>query len=196
MTLLTLTLIMFLIMDPVGHIKSFINSVKHIDPRRQNYIIGREMCIALAFMLAFAALGEYIFSVLAISHTTVYLASGLILFLIAIKIIFPNPSENDIPPAIDEPFIVPMAIPMIAGPALLATIMLYAETEEQVWPLVAAIVIAWILSSIILLNSKRILNLLGSSGVTACEKLMGMVLVLIAVQRFAAGVLLLLKVGQ
>lgn len=191
MTLLTLTLILFLIMDPIGHVKSFLKCLQGIDPKRQTYIIWREMFIALAFMLAFAALGEVIFDVLAISNTTVYLASGLILFLIAIKIIFPRPDAEEVQPLEGEPFIVPMAIPMVAGPALLATIMLYSETEVLIWPMIVAIFIAWFASSIILINSKRIIGLLGTSGITACEKLMGMVLVLISVQRFAAGVIML-----
>lgn len=195
MSLLTLTLIMFLIMDPIGHVKSFLACLEGVSPKRQNFIIWREMFIALGFMLAFAGLGEFIFNLLAISNTTVYLASGLILFLVAIKIIFPHPDDEDIQVPAGEPFIVPMAIPMVAGPALLATIMLYSETEEHVMPMVIAICIAWLLCSIILLNSRRILGLLGTSGVTACEKLMGMVLVLISVQRFAEGVLLLFNKG-
>jgi multiple antibiotic resistance protein len=196
MTLLTLTLIMFLIMDPIGHVKSFLAALEGVDPKRQHHIIWREMGIALCFMLAFAGLGEFIFSLLTISNTTVYLASGLILFLVAIKIIFPHPDAEETQMPSGEPFIVPLAIPMIAGPALLATIMLYSETEEFVWPMIAAICIAWLASCAILINSKKIINLLGSSGVTACERLMGMVLVLISVQRFAEGVLLLFKTGQ
>ncbi|MBS0634895.1 MAG: antibiotic transporter [Verrucomicrobia bacterium] len=190
MTLLTLTLILFLIMDPIGHVKAFLRCLEGIEPRRQTYIIWREMFIALAFMLGFAALGEVIFSVLAISNTTVYLASGLILFLVAIKIIFPHP-DDEVQNMEGEPFIVPMAIPLVAGPALLATIMLYAETEVFIMPMIGAILIAWLASSIILINSKRIIGLLGTSGITACEKLMGMVLVLISVQRLAAGVIML-----
>lgn len=190
MTLLTLTLILFLIMDPIGHVKAFLRCLEGIEPKRQTYIIWREMFIALAFMLGFAALGEVIFSVLAISNTTVYLASGLILFLVAIKIIFPHP-DDEVQPMEGEPFIVPMAIPLIAGPALLATIMLYSETEAYIMPMIGAILIAWFASSIILINSKRIVGLLGTSGITACEKLMGMVLVLISVQRLAAGVIML-----
>lgn len=195
MSLLTLTLVMFLIMDPIGHVKSFLSCLEGVSPKRQNFIIWREMCIALLFMLVFAGLGEFIFKLLSISNTTVYLASGLILFLVAIKIIFPHPDAEDIQVPTGEPFIVPMAIPMVAGPALLATIMLYSETEEHVMPMILAICIAWLACSLILINSRRILAILGTSGVTACEKLMGMVLVLIAVQRFAEGVLLLFNKG-
>ncbi len=195
MTLVTLTLILFLIMDPVGHIKGFIECLKHIEPKRQKFIIWREMFIALGFMLAFNLLGEFIFNLLAISDTTVYLASGLILFIIAIKIIFGNTEREDTNGLTGEPFVVPLAVPMIAGPALLATIMLYADTETRMWPMLVAILLAWLASSIILINSRRILGLLGSSGITACEKLMGMVLVLISVQRLSEGILLLFKHG-
>ncbi len=191
MTLLTLTLILFLIMDPIGHVKGFLHCLKGIKPKRRIFIIFREMVIALGFMLAFNFLGEILFNLLAISKSTIYLTSGLILFLVAIKIIFPTTDLEDLPMPPGEPFIVPMAIPMIAGPALLATIMLYAATEVSILTMVVAIVLAWVASCFILLNSERILGLLGTSGVTACEKLMGMVLVLISVQRVAAGVILL-----
>ncbi len=191
MTLLTLTLILFLIMDPIGHVKAFIKCLEGVQPKRQQFIIWREMFIALGFMLVFNAIGEWLSELLAISETTVYLASGLILFIVAIKIIFPSSDPDELQVPEGEPFIVPMAIPMVAGPALLATIMLYAESETRIMPMLFAIIFAWIASCIILINSKRILALLGSSGVTACEKLMGMVLVLISVQRLAAGILLL-----
>lgn len=191
MSLLTLTLVLFLIMDPVGHIKTFIATLEGIDPKRQKYIIFREMLIALGVTLFFNFLGEYIFEVLAISDVTVYLASGVILFLVAIKIIFSRPDSEEAPLPPGEPVIFPLAVPMIAGPALLATVMLYAQSETKVWPLLGAIFISWLASAIILVNAKTILKLLGTGGLTACEKLMGMVLVLLAVQRFASGVLLL-----
>ena len=191
MSLLTLTLILFLIMDPLGRIKGFINCVKHIEPKAQKRVIRREMLIALAFMLAFNFLGEYIFDVLQISETTLYLTSGLILFLAAVNIIFPSRIKEELKIPKEEPFIVPMAIPMIASPALLATIMLYAKTEPTLMPMVLAVIIAWFISSLILINSQKLLNVIGTSGITACERLMGLILVLLSVQRFAEGVILL-----
>ena len=193
MTLLTLTTVLFLIMDPLGQLKSFIQCFEGIDPKRQKFILFRELFIALGFILLFNYIGEFIFSLLQISEVTVYLSSGIILFLCSIKILFPGRNDELPPRPLGEPFLVPIAIPMIAGPALLATVMLYAETVESKMLMLLAIFISWSLTAIIHFYSKQIVRLLGSSGLTACEKLMGMVLVLLSVQRFFEGILLIAK---
>lgn len=193
MTLLTLTAILFLIMDPVGRLKAFLQHLGGIPQQRQRSIIIREFVIALAVILFFNFVGEYIFNFLDISDVTVYLASGIILFLVSIKILFPRSDDSEMQKPAGEPLLVPLAIPMIASPALLATVMLFAQTETSVVSMITAILIAWALSVAILLSSKQLIWLLGSSGVTACEKLMGMVLVLLSVQRFMEGVLLFYK---
>lgn len=189
MNLLSLTLALFLIMDPVGSIKSFLRCLEGIPQRRRQFIILREMLIALVFMLFFSALGEYIFKLLQVSDTTVYLSSGIILFITAIGILFPKPNSPE-PNKLDgEPFLVPLAVPVIAGPALLATIMLYAQTEPSPWIMIFAIFIAWGISAIILLTSRHLIRILTPNGLTACEKLMGMVLILLAVDRLLQGVI-------
>lgn len=194
MPLLTLSLILFLIMDPLGHVKAFVKALEGIEPKRQKMIIWRELFIALGVSLFFNFVGEWIFILLKISDVTVYLSSGIILFLVAIKILFPRP-QDEREPIEGEPFIVPFAIPMIAGPGLLATIMLYAQSEPKWSTSFFAIIIAWAVASMIMVNSKNLLRLLGTRGLTACERLMGMVLVLLAVQRFLQGILLLYTSG-
>lgn len=195
MPLITLSLILFLIIDPLGHVKAFAQALEGIEPKRQKMIIWRELFIALGVSLFFNFVGEWIFILLKISDVTVYLSSGIILFLVAIKILFPRPQdEREVIEG--EPFIVPFAIPMIAGPGLLATIMLYAQSEPEWTTSFFAIIIAWAIASLIMINSKNLLRLLGTSGLTACERLMGMVLVLLAVQRFLQGILLLCTSGS
>ncbi|MBS0656441.1 MAG: antibiotic transporter [Verrucomicrobia bacterium] len=199
MTLLTLALVLFLIMDPVGRINAFLNTLGGIEHKRQKIIIIRELLIGLAVMIFFSFVGDHIFSILEISNVTVFLTSGIILFLGSIKILFPSADEIEAQKLEyskknrEEPFLVPLAIPMIAGPALLATIMLYSGSEESISTMLSAIVLAWVAAAIILIYSKSLLRLLGSSGLAACEKLMGMVLVLLSVQRFMEGVILLCK---
>src|SRR5262245_38750432 len=139
MSLLTLTAVLFLIMDPMGRIKAFLQCLEGISPKRERYIIIREFLIALAVILLFNCVGEYIFELLDISDVTVYLASGIILFLASIKILFPRPEDQDIQRPEGEPLLVPLAIPMIASPALLATVMLYAESVESVSLMIIAI---------------------------------------------------------
>ncbi len=190
MPFMTLTLILFLIMDPIGNVSSFLTMVKGIEPKRQKFIVIREMLFALCFMLFFNFFGEFIFSLLQISETTVKIASGVILFIVSVQILFPQLHGIREGIAEGEPFIIPLAIPLIAGPSLLATIMLYARTEASISKMLFAIFIAWVLASLVLLSAGPLQRLLGRSGLMACEKLMGMVLVLLAVQRFLDGVTL------
>ncbi|CAF23407.1 MarC family protein [Candidatus Protochlamydia amoebophila] len=190
MNIFNIALVLFFIMDPIGNISSYQTMVKELDRRHQSKIIFREMLIALVAMIFFNYIGEFIFDFLDLSETTVRLSSGIILFLIAIKILF---TANDSPRANlpqGEPFIFPLAIPLIAGPGLMATIMLYAHLEPYQSIMLASILIAWTLSVIILYFSKKIKSFLGESGLMASERMIGMVLVLIAVQRFLEGILL------
>jgi multiple antibiotic resistance protein len=176
-------------MDPLGHVKPFISYLEDLPARRQKIIIFREMVIALIVILFFNFVGDHIFHLLQITQVTVYISSAIILFLVAIKILFSRDNLWEKKKAGDEPYLVPLAIPMIAGPALLATVMLYAATEKEIHML-TAIMISWILSSIILLSSRTLVRLFGQSGLTACEKLMGMILVLLSIQRFLEGIVL------
>ena len=188
MSLLTISLVLFLIMDPIGNVSSFLKMVRGIDPKKQSAIVLREMLIALLVMLLFNFAGEYIFHWLQVSEATVRLSSGVILFLVSVQILFPklNGIRESVPE--EEPFIIPLAIPLITGPSLLATIMLYARIVESVPVMLFAILIAWSASVAILLSSRLLFRSLGVNGLMACEKLMGMVLVLLAVQRFLDGV--------
>lgn len=190
MSLFSITLVLFLIMDPVGNISTYQSLVKELPPKRQNLIILREMVIALAVMLFFNYLGDFIFDYLQLSETALRLSSGVILFLIAIKILFTTPDSlrSNLPRG--EPFIFPVAVPLIAGPGLMATLMLYSHLEPSNWKMLIAILMAWGISVAILLFSGKIQKVLGNNGLMASERLIGMALVLISVQRFLEGLLL------
>ena len=188
MNLFTLTIILFLIMDPVGNISSFLSLLKDFPKEKRRKIIIREMLIALAAMLVFNFLGEYIFYILEISDTTVKLASGAILFLMAVKILFPSVDSLRANLPTGEPFITPLAIPLIAGPSLLATVMLFARLEPSQTTMLSAIFISWALAVSVLLMGSRLQRVIGSNGLMACERLMGMVLIMLAIQRFAEGI--------
>jgi multiple antibiotic resistance protein len=188
MTLFTLTLTLFLIMNPLGNMKHFLTLLEGLKARRQFYVIAREMLIALVTMFIFSFFGEGIAAAFHLTQTAIFITSGLILFLTAIKILFS--SKEDYIPKFrgEEPFLVPIAIPIIASPALLATIMLFSQTEPLVWPMIVSILIAWGISILLLLASGPILKIIGQNGLTAIERLMGMILVLVSVQRFMEGV--------
>jgi multiple antibiotic resistance protein len=187
MNLFTLTVILFLIMDPVGNISSFLGLTKDIPPAKRRTILIREMLIALGAMILFYFIGEYIFSVLEISETTLRLASGAILFLVAIKILFPSTDSLRANLPAGEPFITPLAVPLIAGPSLLATVMLFAHLVPNHFTMLGAILIAWFFAVVVLLSGSTLQRFIGTNGLMAAERLMGMVLVMLAIQRFLEG---------
>lgn len=186
-SLLSIAVVLFLIIDPIGTIGAYLALMRDVPPNRKLLVLLRELGFALIAMLAFNYLGEYIFDLLEISPTTVRLASGTILFLIAIRILFPGKHglRTDLPPG--EPFLVPLAIPFIAGPALLATIMLYAHMEASEPIMLAAILLSTFAAGVVFYIAPFLYRYLGNNGLVALEKLMGMVLILLAIQRFADG---------
>jgi multiple antibiotic resistance protein len=190
MSFFSIALVLFLIMDPIGNISSYLSLTKEIEQKKHRKVVIREMLIALGAMIFFNYLGEFIFDLLELSETTVRLSSGVILFLIAIKILFTSSDSIRANLPKGEPFIFPLAIPLIAGPALLATIMLYAHIEPYQSVMLGSILIAWLASILILYFSPTIKRVLGQNGLMACERLIGMVLVLMAVQRLLEGIIL------
>ena len=188
MSLITVSLVLFLIMDPIGNISTYLKMVEGIDPKRQRMIVIREMLIALLIMLFFNFLGEWIFYIFQFSEATVRISSGVILFLIALQILFPTLNAMRSKIGKGEPFITPLAIPLIAGPSLLATIMLYAHLEESKSLMLGAIAISWIAAVLVLLLANPLNHIFGKNGLLAGEKLMGMILVMLAIQRFLDGI--------
>lgn len=188
MTLFSIAIILFLLMDPIGNISSFISQLQDVDPKRRQLVVLREMLIALVVMVLFNYLGEALFAILQVSPTTVRLTSGVILFLVAIKILFPTTDSLRANLPRGEPFITPLAIPLTAGPSLLATIMLFSSLESSQLVMLIAILSAWVVSLLILLAGPKLQKLIGNNGLMACERLTGMILVLLAIQRFLEGI--------
>ena len=180
---------LFLIMDPLGNLPVFLSILRHIDPKRRRKVMMRELLFSLAIMMAFLFAGQQILNFLNLRQEAVSIAGGIILFLIAIKMIFPSEGGVTGLAAGEEPFLVPMAIPMIAGPSILASLLLLANQEPTRmtdWSL--ALLMAWGASAVILMFYEVFNKLLGERGLTAVERLMGMLLVMIAVQMLLDGV--------
>jgi len=193
--LFSAAVLLVLIMDPLGNLPFFMSVLKHIDPKRRRVIIIRELLIALVIMLLFLFTGEKMLAFLNLRAETVSISGGIILFLIAIKMIFPSPeSTTSGLPAGEEPFLVPLAIPLLAGPSLLATLMLMShQYPGNMGMLIIALSIAWGITAAILMMSGLFLRLLGSKGVNALERLMGLILIMIATQMFLDGIRAYLK---
>ncbi|WP_338560171.1 YhgN family NAAT transporter [Erwinia sp. E_sp_B04_7] len=194
--MISATILLLLIMDPLGNLPIFMSVLKHLEPKRRRRVVMREMLIALAIMLLFLFAGEKILAFLNLRTETVSISGGIILFLIAIKMIFPShESSSSGLPAGEEPFLVPLAIPLVAGPSLLATLMLLShQYPNQIGHLAGALLIAWGATVVILLLSGVFLKLLGEKGVDALERLMGLILIMLATQMFLDGIRAYLKI--
>ncbi|KGI78746.1 YhgN family NAAT transporter [Oleiagrimonas soli] len=190
MTPLSAGLLLFLIMDPLGNIPFFLSLLKHVPPQRRRWVVIRELLIALAVLAAFLVGGQYILSLLQLKQESVSIGGGIVLFLIGIRMVFP-PADGGIfgKPGEGEPFIVPMAIPGVAGPSAMAALLLLANNQPgrlMEWGI--ALFLAWLATSVILLSATYLFRWLGESVLTALERLMGMLLIALSVQMFLAGV--------
>jgi MarC family membrane protein len=189
MTTLSAGILLFLIMDPLGNIPLFLALLKHVPPKRRRYVMVRELLIALAVLVAFLLGGQYILKLLQLRPESVSIAGGIVLFLIGIRMVFP-PAEGGIFGAAGEgePFIVPMAIPGVAGPSAMAALLLLTNSQPgrtAEWGL--ALFAAWLGVALILLSSTFLFRWLGESVLTALERLMGMLLIALSVQMFLSG---------
>lgn len=187
---------LFLIMDPIGNIPLFLSVLKPLDPPRRRRVLVREIAIAYLVLLAFVFLGSYVLRLLHLDEGTISIAGGIVLFLIALRMIFPDRGASGAEAPEGEPFIVPLAIPLFVGPSTLAALLLLQRTSPgQTGPLLLAVTVAWALSGAILLSSTFFYRVLRARGLIAMERLMGMVLVMIAVQLFMNGLRTFLATG-
>lgn len=189
MSLLSAIVLLFFVMDPLGNIPLFLTALKGVDPARHRAIIVRELAIALGIMIGFLFIGRFLLDVLNVTSAALTAAGGVILLLIAIRMVFPT-DERTLREAVrDEPFVVPLAIPYTAGPSILATEVLLMSQEPDRWPVwLLAVFIAWSISAIILYMSSFLQRLLGDRGLTAIERLMGMILILVAMEMLLRGI--------
>ncbi|ODN43598.1 MarC family protein [Piscirickettsia litoralis] len=187
-TLITATITLIIVMDPVGNIPVFLSVLKNVDPKRRLRIILRETFIAYIIIVSFLFGGQYILKFLGVSTSALSIGGGIILFLISLKMIFPA-SHGDGEVQMGEPFIVPLAIPLVAGPAALATVMISAMKDPtHTWVWFIAITVASLLTLIVLSSAPLLQRLLGAKGLVAIERLMGMLLVIMSVQMLLSGV--------
>ncbi len=181
-------------MDPLGGIPLFTIVLRNVPESKRLRVILRECLIAFAVLLIFLLFGSRFLSWVQISETSLGISGGIILFLIAIRIIFPTKEGlfGGIPEG--EPFLVPLAVPLIAGPSAIATVLLLvSKAPERLPEWIAALTLAVMISSVILSFGARITRLIGERGTTAIEKLMGLVLTAIAVEMLLNGVRVFVK---
>ncbi|MEC9382887.1 MAG: YhgN family NAAT transporter [SAR324 cluster bacterium] len=190
MDILSAGLTLLLIMDPLGNIPLFLSVLNTVESEsRRRKILVRELFLALLVLLLFLFAGEYLLKWLNLRQEAVSIAGGIVLFLISLRMIFPSEKGimGEIPEG--EPFFVPLAIPLLAGPSTLAMLILLARSQpERIFEWLVAVLGAWAVTSLIMLSSTKLNKLLGKRGLIAVERLMGMVLVAISVQMLMDGI--------
>ena len=188
-TFLSALVLLLLVLDPIGSLPVFIAVMRNVAPERRMRVALRESALAFAALLAFMFAGQAFLALMRLSERSLEVAGGVILLIIAMRMIFVSGAEVY---AADgkarEPFIFPLAVPLLAGPSAMATVLLLASRQpERLLDWVAALSVAMLFSALVLLGADRIRRWIGSSMVSAVEKLMGLVLTAIAVEMILAG---------
>lgn len=188
-TFVSAVFMLTLVMDPLGNIPMFMAALKEVPQERKRAVVARELFIALGIIMFFLLFGKYMVSLLAIELTAMSVAGGIVLFLIALQMVFPTQHSHFGDGPEGEPFIVPLAIPLVAGPSTLTTVLLFSLQEPGKLGLWAGVVAtAWLINAAILGWLAEYLScLLGRRGLLAMEKLMGMILTTISVQMVMTG---------
>jgi multiple antibiotic resistance protein len=175
MEILTAALTLLLIMDPLGNIPVFMSALNHLDPRRRHRVLIQELLISLVVPLMFLFLGQYLLHALNLQQEAISIAGGIVLFLIALRMIFPPEGGimGDLPEG--ELFIVPLAVPLLAGPSTMPTLLLLVRSEPgRLVDWLIALTVAWAITAAILLASTFLYRLLRRRGLIAMERLTGM----------------------
>jgi MarC family membrane protein len=183
--------LLLLVTDPFGNVPLFISTLAHVRPERRSRVVVRECLIAFFLLLVFMFGGRYFLEALQLSSTSLRIGGGVILFLIALKMVFPS-AEGIFGPAPEqggEPLIVPLAIPALAGPSALVTVLLFSTSHRMsMWLYVIALMMVAAVWLMVLLSAERLLKALGPAVITAFERLMGLILTALAIEMLLAGI--------
>lgn len=188
--MISASVILFLVMDPLGNLPIFLSILKNVEEKRRRGIILRELFIALGVLIVFLFFGQQLLEFLHLEQESVMISGGIVLFIIGIRMVFPSRHNALMGKNTDEePFIVPLAIPLIAGPSTIATLILMVNNNpERMVDYSIALFVAWSISAVILLSASFLFKILRNRGLAAIERLMGMILIMISVQMFINGI--------
>jgi MarC family membrane protein len=184
-------ILLLLVTDPFGNVPLFVSALRQVAPERRARVIVRECTIAFILLLAFMFFGRYFLEALQLTDISLRIGGGVILFLIALRMVFPQPggifgSSHDLA---TEPFIVPLAIPALAGPSALVTVLLFSSQGNMAMPFYVAVLslvaVVWL---IVLLSAERLQQVLGPAVMTAFERLMGLILTAMAIEMLLNGI--------
>jgi MarC family membrane protein len=188
-TFLSALVLLLLVLDPIGSLPVFISVMRNVVPERRARVALRESALAFGVLVLFMLTGQWFLTLMRLSERSLEVAGGVILLIIAMRMIFASGGEIY---ASDgqgrEPLIFPLAVPLLAGPSAMATVLLLASRQpERLLAWIGALTVAMLVSAAVLLGADRIRKWIGTSMVSAIEKLMGLVLTAIAVEMILAG---------
>jgi MarC family membrane protein len=182
-------ILLILVTDPFGNVPLFVAALKEVPVQRRARIVVRECAIAFLLLLVFMFFGSPLLRALQLSEVSLRIGGSVILLLIAIRMVFPHPDGVLGKQEGGEPFIVPLAIPALAGPSALATVLLFSsgsltDTLVHVAAL-AAVGVVWLA---VFLSAERLQQKLGPQVMTAFERLMGLILTAMSVEMLLGGI--------
>ncbi|MCU7942560.1 MAG: NAAT family transporter [Candidatus Thiodiazotropha sp. (ex Cardiolucina cf. quadrata)] len=180
---------LFLIMDPLGNVPVFNVVLSKLDRSRRTKVVARELIIAFFVLLGTLFIGDLLLAFLGLTQPSLHIAGGVLLFIISLRMIFPSRPDHGDEVMDEEPFIVPLAVPLIAGPSTIAVLLLLSSSQPgRILEWVVALFLAWLGTTILLLGSSKLLDVIGTRGSLALERLMGMILVILATQMLLDGI--------
>ncbi len=186
-TFASATILLLLITDPLGNIPIFVNSLRAVPAERRARVILREVLIAFGLLLSFMFVGQSFLKAMSLSDVSLQIGGAVVLFLIALRMVFPPPAQDTPIPEV-EPLIVPLAIPALAGPSAMATVvLLVSQAPERRLEWVAALTVTMAVCAVVLLLAERLQRVVGLRVVSAFERLMGLILVSISVEMLIRG---------
>ncbi len=187
-TFLSAVILLLLVADPLGNIPIFVAALRNVAPERKALVVLRECLIAFTILLLFMVFGNGFLALLGLSDISLQIGGGVILFLIALRMVFPVPEGIFGTSPGGEPFIVPLAIPALAGPSALGTVLLLVSRDpSRLFEWIGALAAAMLISAVVLAFSGHLQRLLGERALIAVERLMGLVLTAIAVEMILKG---------
>ena len=184
-------ILLLLVTDPFGNVPLFVSTLRQVAPERRHRVVLRECLIAFGLLLVFMMVGRPFLEALQLSEVALRIGGGVILFLIALRMVFPQPGGvfGQTHAGATEPMIVPLAIPALAGPSALVTVLLFSsQAKMSMWLYAAVISLVAIVWLAVLLAAERLQRVLGDAVMTAFERLMGLILTAIAIEMLLAGV--------
>lgn len=180
---------LFFIMDPLGNVPVFNGILSKFDSAKRSKIVARELMLALVILFLFLFTGNAILGFLGLSESSLSIAGGILLFIISLRMIFPKTTSRDEIEGAEDPFLVPLAVPMIAGPSTIAILLLLGSSQPgrmAEWSI--SLFLAWLATTVLLVASPQLMRVLGNRGSRALERLMGMILIILATQMLLNGI--------